>query len=302
MEIKQLKQFVAVVELGNISRAADLVALSQPALTRSIKMLENSLGVRLLERLPRGVIVTAAGREFYKNAKLILSECKRSLLEAKSAQAGDTGSVTVGIAAMFSDHVIDVPIAQFASDHPSLTLSIHEGFFEELVSQLADGKFDFVFTNFPEMGALTDLVFEPLLEITTSVVVGSQHPLASQRSVSKHELRAARWVVVNQPHMDSLFHQMFALDGLPLPNNTIHVDSLTLIESLLVHGEYVSILADSRIASRVKSGELRRLKVPLPRIVRKAGLIYRRSSHLRPPVHAFMDALRTACSKQQSTM
>ena len=74
MELRQLRHFVMVVDTGNLSRAAERVAISQPALTRSIKNLEESLGVELLERKPRGVVPTEAGVTLYHHSKMVLND------------------------------------------------------------------------------------------------------------------------------------------------------------------------------------------------------------------------------------
>ncbi|NDE02288.1 MAG: LysR family transcriptional regulator, partial [Gammaproteobacteria bacterium] len=83
MELRQLRHFVAVVDSANLSRAAERVAISQPALTRSIKNLEDLLGVELLERQPRGVVPTEAGLALYHHAQIVLNACQRLTREVR---------------------------------------------------------------------------------------------------------------------------------------------------------------------------------------------------------------------------
>lgn len=90
MELRQLRHFVAVVECGNLSRASRKVHISQPALTRSIKALEDLLRARLLDRKPRGVVPTPTGDIFYQHAKLILNECARAKDDIADAESGAT--------------------------------------------------------------------------------------------------------------------------------------------------------------------------------------------------------------------
>lgn len=88
MELRQLRHFVAVVDSANLSRAAERVAISQPALTRSIKNLEDLLGVELLERQPRGVAPTEAGLALYHHAQIVLNACQRLTREVRELERG----------------------------------------------------------------------------------------------------------------------------------------------------------------------------------------------------------------------
>ena len=296
MELRQLKHFVAVVEAGNLSVAASIVALSQPALTRSIKNLEDGLGVQLLERLPRGVIATPAGAAFFEHAKVLLHGLQLAKRDTVAVEAGWAGSVSVGTGTMFSNYILDSSIAAIAKSYPGLTLEIVEGLFEELVEQLAIGKLDLVFANFPHTSIGDNLLLDPMVEISSSVVVGSSHPLAGQSVVDRKGLSDARWVVVNQPHMAEFLDTFFVAVQLTAPRNSIKTNSLTLIDALVRTGQFVTVLPDHRIAAAVRSGELCRLDLGQPPIVRKVGVIRRRGAVLRPPVQYLVDSLRRACA------
>ncbi len=295
MELRQLKHFVAVVEAGNLSVAATIVALSQPALTRSIKNLEDGLGVQLLERLPRGVIATPAGAAFYEHAKQLINGVQLAKRDTAAAEAGWSGSVAIGTAAMFSDHILDSSIANIAKIYPGLALEIVEGLFEDLVEQLTLGKLDLIFVNFPHTNIADNLVLDPMVEISSSVVVGRLHPLAGPGEVDRNSLSDARWVVVNQPHMALFLEKFFVAVQLAPPRNSIKTNSLALIDALMRTGQFVSVLPDHRIAAAVRAGELCRLDLGQPPILRQAGVIRRRDAVLRPPVQYLIDCLRRAC-------
>ncbi len=296
MELRQLKHFVAVVEAGNLSVAATVVALSQPALTRSIKNLEDGLGVQLLERLPRGVIPTPAGTAFYEHARQLINGLQLAKRDTAAAEAGWAGSIAIGTAAMFSDHILDSSIASIAKTYPGLALEIVEGLFEDLVEQLTIGKLDLVFANFPHTKIADNLVLDPMVEISSSVVVGRAHPLARPGEVDRKSLSESRWVVVNQPHMVEFLEKFFVAVELTPPRNSIKTNSLALIDALARTGQFVTVLPDHRIAAAVRVGELCRLDLGQPPIRRQAGVIRRRGAVLRPPVQFLIDSLRRACA------
>ncbi len=296
MELRQLRHFVAVVECGNLSHAAEKVNISQPALTRSIMTLEHLMRARLLDRKPRGVVATTTGELFYQHAKLILNECGRATDEVRGFETGSLGRVNIGIGAMFSGYIIDEVASRLATTFPKLQISITEGFYEELIDQLQDGRIDAIFTNFPAGRSAENLTFEPLLTVTAVTVVSAKHPLARKRKVSPADLLGANWAMVNQPHVAGSFDQMFAKSGLALPASTVRTNSLGLIKSLVLRRSFVSFLPEHLIADELKRGELVILKVPEGRFERRGGLILRSNLSIRAALAHVLTEIRKVCA------
>jgi DNA-binding transcriptional LysR family regulator len=299
MELRQLRHFVAVVDTGNLSRAAERVALSQPALTRSIKHLEELLGVELLERKPRGVSPTEAGLALYSHAKTVLNACQRLTREVRELERGVTGTVHIGIGSMFAGYIIDRAAAQLAADHPRLTMVVTEGFFEDLVRQLVDGRLDLMFANFPPVTIASDLVLEPMLTVTSSITAGANHALARKRELTRADLVAQRWVIADQPHAQDSFEKGFAAEGLPAPRDVFRTNSISLMIALVESGSFLSTLPDHLLAERIAAGKLRKLPVPNGSIERKAGLILRRDMAERQAVRYVIDEIRSACAERR---
>jgi DNA-binding transcriptional LysR family regulator len=296
MELRQLRHFVAVVECGNLSRAARKVHISQPALTRSIKALEDLLRARLLDRKPRGVVPTPAGHTFFQHAKLILNECVRAKADISDVESGAVGQVNIGIGAMFASFIIDEVVARMAENQPKLHLSVTEGYFEELVDQLRDGRLDAIFTNFPVGAAATDLVLEPLWTVTAVTVVGAKNALARKRKIGPADVANARWVMINQQHVADSFDQLFNKSGLIAPASTTRTNSIALIKSLVMRRGFISFLPEHMIVDELKRGELAVLNLPQGRFERRAGLILRNGAQLRAPVLAVLSEIRKLCA------
>jgi DNA-binding transcriptional LysR family regulator len=296
MELRQLRHFVAVVESGNLSKASRKVHISQPALTRSIKALEDLLRARLLDRKPRGVVPTATGEVFYQHAKLILNECARAKEEVSGAESGAAGQVSIGIGAMFAAYIVDEVAARIAENYPKLHVSITEGYFEDLVSQLRDGRIDAIFSNFPVVSAAGDLVLEPLLTVNALTLVSAKHPLARKRKLVPADLSDARWVIINQPHVAGSFEQLFAKSGLAVPVSTTRTNSLDLMKALVVRRGFVGFLPEHLVVDELKRGELVELKLPDGRIERSAGLILRAGQQPTPAVTHVLGEIRKACA------
>lgn len=297
MELRQLRHFVTVVDTGNLSRAAQRVAISQPALTRSIKNLEELMGVELLERKPRGVAPTEAGLALYHHARAVLNACNRLTRDVRELRRGVTGTVHLGIAPMFATHVVDDVIVALAQSQPGLGVVVSEGYFEDLVRELVDGRIDVIFCNFPLVTVAPDLVQEPLLTIVASIVASPRHRLARRREVGPRDLVEERWVIADQPHSRDAFEQFFAVDGLPSPREVVRTDSLALMRALVASGAFLATLPEHVVAAELASGQLRRLPVSGGSLERRAGLIYREGAGSRPAVERLREEIRRVCTQ-----
>ncbi len=297
MDLRQLRHFVAVCERGNLSRAADDIPISQPALTRSLQNLEAELGVALLNRHARGTSPTEAGERFYAHAKSILAECSRARSDAALPGGELAGEVSIGIGALFAAHIVDDALAAFGERHPKVSVTVLQGFFEELVTLLELGQIEFAFINFPLIEPPDSVVFETLFDVEVSVFVSSSHELAREPTPSTEALSAARWVVVNQPHSIEVLDTLFLSDGLPAPHTGIKTNSLTLIRSLVLNAGFVGLVPHHLLKNEIAGGRVVRLDVPSTPIVRHAGLITRREGFHRPVADELAATIRSHCEK-----
>jgi DNA-binding transcriptional LysR family regulator len=299
MDLRQLRHFVAVFERGNLSKAADDIAISQPALTRSIKTLEDELGVELLERHARGASPTAAGERFYHHAKSILAECSRARLDAAQPTGELAGDVAIGVGALFASHIIDDTVAAFCNAHPKVTIIVIQGFFEELVTLLELGQIELAFINIPLLQAPESISVETLFEVEASVFVASDHPLANSPLPSKVALSEAKWAVVDKPHSIEVFDALFLTDGLAAPQTAVRTNSLTLIRSLVLHAGFVGLVPHHLLKHELAAGRVTRLDIPSTPIVRQAGLVTRREGFHRPVADELAAAIRQHCKGMQ---
>lgn len=294
MEIRQLRHLVAAINLGTLSDAADSVFITQPALTRSLQNLEHELGTKLLERLPRGVVATEAGDLLYRHANLIINEVQKIKNDVPMIAKGVTGNLKIGVAALFSHHIVDDVVWKLAMSHEELNMGIKVGFFEDLISYLVEGSLDVVFSNLPSATVPDELIVEPLNNLTVVFVANKDHPLANESQCDLKKLESARWVIVDQPHAAEMFSQFFAAQGMSTPSHLVRTDSLGLIMSLLKKGDFVSVLPRHLVDEAAAEG-LVELKVNAPVITRKFGLIYREDIAGRPALKPFFEGIRDAC-------
>lgn len=295
MDLRQLKYFVTVFECGNMSRAAEEIPISQPALTRSVRMLEDELGVELFQRHARGAAPTAAGERFYHHAKSILAECARAREDAVQAGGKLAGQVTMGVGPLFAAGMVDGIVARFCAKYELVAVSLVQAFFEDLVMQLTMGQIELALSNLPVRELPPAVTFEPLFEVRTSVFVGSGHALAGVQQPSPEAVARARWVNVNQPHSQDVLESLFIKESQAAPRIALRTNSLTLIKSVIVDYDFIGLVPEHMMAEELADGTVVRLDLPGTPIIRKAGLLMRKDGYRRPIADVLAEEIRIAC-------
>ena len=140
-----------------------------------------------------------------------------------------------------------------------------------------------------------DVSVEPILDVNAYIYAGATHELVGHRNIDKQMLIGQRWAVVDQPHMRDFLDHYFSADGLQMPNFVVRTNSLNLIRSLIANGGFLGILPEHVIQRRSCRGDVQRIDAPGCPVVRKAGIITRKSMPSRPVVDMFIAELRATC-------
>ena len=151
-EAALLRHFLAVVNERSISAAAQRLAISQPALTKSIRKLETYLGAPLFERLPRGVSLTAFGETLLPHARRIEAECQFAETEMKALRGGHSGRLRLGAGPFFGAALLPAAIAKLQPRFPDLRVELDVGTNEVTHPRLFEGELDAVFCRLPDRG------------------------------------------------------------------------------------------------------------------------------------------------------
>jgi len=269
--------------------------ITQPALTRSIHILEEQVGTPLLHRSSRGVTPTEAGLLLMRHAKPILNSLKTAEGDLQALLSGTSGRLHVGVGALFANCILDEAIASLVVAHPDVTVKVTVGPFEEMADMLRDGCMDLAFSVAPQ-ASVEGIAFEALLDIHSHAVAAPDHPLVQSTEVSLKDLYDARWALVDQRHMSAFMDGYFATGGLPAPTNVVLTNSLELLRSLVRRGEFVTMLGASWIAEDLKRGELATIHAPGLPVHRKAGLLYRKGVPSPMVAELFMQQIRGICA------
>lgn len=199
MDLRRLRYLVTVAEEGHITRAAERLGIQQPPLTRQIRALEEELGVRLFERLPRGMRLTDAGRAVAEEAQAILERAARLPDLAARAARGERGRLAVGYTSSGAFHpFVAQQIRAFRAAGPGVVLALAEDGTPELVRGLEEERLDAAFVRSGGTHG-ADLLVEPLLEEPMVAAVPTGHPMARLKSVELAALADETFVFYRRP-------------------------------------------------------------------------------------------------------
>lgn len=295
MELRQLAHFLVVARHGNIGRAAEELHLTQPALSKSIKRLEQELGVQLIDRQPRGVTLTVFGEALARHAELVTVEVNHTLSTISGLRGARQGRVRVGAAPASFTHLLPRAISSLLRRHPDIRVTVSGGLIDTLLMNLNKGALDFVVSALPSIKPEPELAHEKLVGDQVRVVARAGHPLACGRRIGLEELVGERWVlpgrdVLTRQQIDSYFCER----QLPPPETVIETNSVLHIMSLLRVTDMLSFMPQQLIDFFKDKDGLVALHVPEAVWHRTVGLSYRRRGFFSPASAALVEELRQA--------
>ncbi|MBL1405867.1 MAG: LysR family transcriptional regulator [Rhizobiales bacterium] len=143
-----MRYFKIVADEGHITRAAEKIGIQQPPLSLQIKALEEELGVKLFQRLPRGVELTKSGEVFYSEISKILNDVEKAILTTQRVERGDQGEIFVGFTSSVISHAsTKLAIHNYRNQYTSVSLSLKENGSEKLIKDIAEHKLDIAFVR-----------------------------------------------------------------------------------------------------------------------------------------------------------
>ncbi|WP_226634650.1 LysR family transcriptional regulator [Novosphingobium profundi] len=294
MDIRQLERFVEVASLGSVNRAAEALSVSQPSLSRSLQMLEESLGAPLFTRGARGVELTPHGIELLPRARLILAERDRAVEAVRAGAGQGRETLHIGTDAAFAMLRLPRALAALARSHPQVQVQVREGPLGALLDALREGAVRLVFGARGPYVDLEGLAFETLAMESAGVIMRADHPLAGRARVGLADLVQERWIVPDHPALVAGWREMFARAELIEPPIALRTSSLHVVKGCLLEGPFVSLGDRSSFAAEIASGQLVSLDLGLSRYERPTGLFTRPEGRLSTAEHALVAALREA--------
>lgn len=247
MELRHLKYFVEVARQESVTRAAAQLHVSQPALSRQIRDLEEELGVALFEHHARAVKLTAAGRLFFEDAKLALERVQEAVDAVKRFAEGDTGELQVGYAPSLSMDILPQALRRVQVKCPHVKLQLQDLTTEEMIARLREGTLHAALLVRPAAGSLASgLEYREIVRHRPSVAMSVTHDLAGPGTLPASALAGQNLVVYNREHYPE-YHVWIdsVLKGVrPRPRIVAEYDSSTSLVAAIDSGCGIALVHD----------------------------------------------------------
>lgn len=287
MELNQLEYFLTVAKLQHVTRAAEALSITQPALSHSIARLEEELGVPLFERSGRNVRLNRYGRLFARRVESILQEIRRGKQELAELIHPETGLVSIAYLNILGVRMIPHLIRQFNQRYPNVRFELQAGTHSFILQQLEEGLCDFCIAS-PQKMRKEGTVWQPLTSHELYAVVPHHHRLAAKGEIDLQDLADDSFIGLSEScglrmTIDDIF-----LDAGFQPRVSYEVEDLHTVAGFVSAGLGVALLPKVK---ELEMDGVAWLKVRKPRCVCLVGLEWKEGRYISPAAKLFRDFL-----------
>ncbi|MFI8416720.1 LysR substrate-binding domain-containing protein [Serratia sp. NPDC078593] len=285
---KQLTVFVAIARHGSFSRAGEAIGLTQSAVSHSIKELEAELGVRLLDRTTREVLLTDAGQRLVNRVERLLDELHAALLDARSYGVQRSGTVRVASSQTISAHLMPQCIAAGEQHYPEIRILLRDQAQQLVLQSIRNAEVDFGIVVDPLRAG--DLECEPILHEPFLLLCRDDHPFAELPSVAWSALNGCRLILQDyasgsRPLIDSAIHQQGVVAEV-----VQEIGHPATLFPMVASGLGISIFP--ALALPLPEGGTLRVKRLVPEVNRALMLVRRKNRSLSPAAEAIWQVVR----------
>lgn len=293
IKLRDLHILASVADAGSMAKAGTRLAISQPAVWKAISEMEHALGVPLLDRSPRGVEPTPYGRALIKRSTAVFDELRQSLKDIEFLSDPTVGEVRIGCTSPLAAGLVTAVIARMSSKYPRVAFHIVESDGLVLVRELDDRKVDLVLARMSDALVPEHMNAEVFYHDAFVVIAGAQNPWTRCRKVALAQLVNEPWVLMpNETFVKTEILRAFEAAGLEPPRTTVAALSLSMRNSLLTTGHFLSTAAATALKFPTGYPGIKALPVELPTTRRAVGLITLKNRALSPVAQLFVSRTR----------
>jgi DNA-binding transcriptional LysR family regulator len=295
MDIRHLRNMLAVMEEGSLGKAAQRLNVSQPALTKSIQRLEEQLGVRLFDREARGMKPTFYAdslRGYAKAACVGMAEAESQIAALRS---GTEGIITVAGPSLIVTELLPEVLVRLSRERPKLQVRVaaqNRGLFTNLL----EGRFNLVvamlYDEVPKEGLSKRWLFDDQLVL----VMRPDHPLAKRRKLKPKELLDQKWVFADSDTWgQNRLRLYFEQAGLALPRARFESRNPAILKSIIMISDHIGMIARLGVEKEIAQGTLKAIEIDSPFMLRPIGIVRRENEPMTPAVKSLVRILEEVC-------
>jgi LysR family transcriptional regulator of gallate degradation len=298
----RLQIFVTLAESHHMPTVANLLGITQPAVSAAISELEASLGIPLFIRTAKGMLLNEAGEILVLRTKLALAELRHVEADIAALHGKTQGQVTVGAHPLSRTLILPRAITRVLTLHPHVRISTVEGRTDDLAAALRSGDLDFVLGTMRPGHTAPGMIDLPLMTDKMSVFVRTGHPLTRLTKVTLDDLMQAEWILpAGRTPTRELFDQVFTQMSGTLPKSPIETSDLSVLRSLLLNSDLITAISPQQLALERQLGLLQMLDFEFEKSARVIALSRRAKSHPSPGAAALITAIQQVVSELDDT-
>jgi DNA-binding transcriptional LysR family regulator len=297
LRLRDLFVFFTVVEYGSMAKAAAKLGVSTPSISEVIAGLEHALGVRLLDRSPKGIVTTPYGEAILARGRAAFDELRQGIGDIEFIADPEAGELKIGCPESLAAGFLVAVLDRFSKDHPRVrfqVVPVHTPTVE--FPELQERKIDLVLARLakePVQGRLSEeLDAEVLFKDRYALVAGEKSKWARRRHIELADLIDAPWIMTPLDALgDSFLVKAFRMRGLELPRLSITTFSIHLRNNLVSSGKFITALPDSVLRIYRKPHGLKELPIDLS-VRPPVAVVTLRHRTLGPVVQRFIQCAR----------
>jgi DNA-binding transcriptional LysR family regulator len=298
--LRELRLLAAIAHSGSILKAAQEVGLSQPALSKALADLEETLGVRLFDRTNRGVEPTPHGSVFIRRALAVIDEMRRGVEELKVLTDSTGGEIRMGGTPTMCGGFLSHAVASMGSERPGIRYKLLELESERLAMEVRNRLIDIGIGREPPVRPDGELSFERLFDDPLYVVAGADHPLARRRRITLADLADQRWVLpMPQTPVSGQLRAAFERQGAAMPESIVTSMSVLVRHELLSTNRFLTVLYGSMLQFGNMPSSLRILPVELSARL-SIGVYKLEGRTLSPATELFIESMKTFAARMRT--
>ena len=253
MLLAQIEGFIEIARLGNMRRAAEVLSISQPALTARLQALEEELAAALFQRTHGGMVLTPAGRAFLPHADRAVEALRSGASLVRELEHGVIGELALAVAPAVSAYVLPEVLVRFTERHPDVRLRVRTGHSEEIVDLVARGEV--------ELGIVRQLRdarvrSRPLYEDELVLIARPDHPFAVAGRVDVSEIKHAQLILFDRTSSYyDMTNALFRVAGV-VPRGVTEVDNIEAAKRMVERGLGVALLPGTAVADALAAGSV----------------------------------------------
>jgi len=266
MTLEQLRIFIAVAEKQHVTQAANELNLTQSATSAAIAALEARYGIKLFDRIGRGIVLTQTGRDFLVEARAVLARAKAAAQVLNDLAGLKRGSLTIAASQTVANYWLPSRIQAFRTAHPDIDLHISIANTEQVARAVHEGSADLGFVE----GEVDDasLAISRIDGDSLVVVVGLKHPWVGRAKITPKDLLTTAWVL-REPGSGtrSMFEAALRKSGIRFSDlrAALQLPSNEAVRAAVESGDCATAISDLVVAQSLAARTLHRVKIDLPR-------------------------------------